>query len=226
MKESTRAPLTRERIALAGITIADAEGIGSVSMRRVAAALGASTMSSYRHVKDRDDLIVAMVDTITRRTPLPRDPGVTWPELIRTMALGDWQAFARHPWLISVWSTPRRRVDTASLDQLELVLERLEQAGIDRSAGYTVIFGVAGLTLGMAAMAIDDPGEELKSGVDLGEWRRRTGMDLDEQRAANHGRAARFMTELHEHAGYSTFAAALEGFITGIATHHGAPLTH
>lgn len=195
-------------------------------MRRVAATLGVSTMSSYRHVKDRDDLVVAMVDTITGRTPLPRDPGVTWPELIRTMALGDWQAFVRHPWLISVWSTPRRRVDAASLDQLELVLERLERAGIDRSAGYTVIFGVAGLTLGMAAMAIDDPGEELKSGVDLAEWRRRTGMDLDEQFAADHGRAARFMAELHEHTGYSNFTAALEGFITGIATRYGAPLTH
>ncbi|RVW09285.1 TetR family transcriptional regulator [Prescottella agglutinans] len=223
MKEAVKAPLTRERIALAGIAIADSEGIEAVSMRRVAAALNVSTMSSYRHVRDRDDLIVAMVDTITARSPLPRAPEVSWSELVRIMAIGDWQAFTRHPWLISVWSTPRRRVDSASLDQLELVLERLERAGIGRSAGYAVIFGVAGLTLGMAALAIDDPGEELKSGVDLREWRRREGVDLDERAATDHRRAARFVTELHDYVGGDAFSVALEGFIGGIAVLHEAP---
>ncbi|WP_430330922.1 TetR/AcrR family transcriptional regulator [Rhodococcus sp. ACT016] len=226
MKEATRVPLTRERIALAGITIADAEGIDAVSMRRVAAALGVSTMSSYRHVEDRDDLMVAMVDIITGRSPLPRDPAVTWPDLLREMAIADWQAFARHPWLISVWSTPRRRVDTASLHQLELVLDRLEQAGIDRSSGYTVIYGVAGLTLGMAALTIDDPGEELKSGTDLEAWRRQVGANLNLQVAAEHRRAARFVTELNDHTGYDLFAAALEAFIAGVAARFGSAPNH
>jgi len=180
-------------------------------------------MSSYRHVKDRDDLVVAMVDTITARSPLPDGPDVAWPELIRAMAIGDWQAFARHPWLISVWSTPRRRVDAASLDQLGLVLERLEQGGIGRTDGYTVIFGVAGLTLGMAALAIDDPGEELKSGIDLGEWRRRSGADADRQRGGGHDRAARFMAELHDNAGLDMFSAALDAFIAGTAARFGTP---
>ncbi|WFR72286.1 TetR/AcrR family transcriptional regulator C-terminal domain-containing protein [Prescottella defluvii] len=188
----------------------------------MASALGVSTMSSYRHVKDRDDLIVAMVDAITARSPLPRDPDLTWPALIRTMAIGDWNAFAEHSWLISVWSTPRRRVDTASLDQIELLLDRLEETGIDRTDGYSVIFGVAGLTLGMAALAIDDPGEELKSGIDLGEWRRRSGADADRLYSSDHGRAVRFMTELHDNAGFDMFSVALDAFIAGIAARFGA----
>lgn len=218
-----RSPLTRERIALTGIAIADAEGISAVSMRRIAAVLGVSTMSSYRHIKDRDDLIVAMVDTITALTPLPDDPELTWPELIRAMAIDDWIAFTRHPWLISVWSTPRRRVDTGSMGQLKLILKRLEQAGVDRAAGYTVIFGVAGLTLGMAALTIDDPGEERKSGIDLGEWRRRSGAEADRQRQGNRGGAATFMENLHDNAGLGMFSVALEGFLAGMAAQHVAP---
>ncbi|NDV10394.1 TetR/AcrR family transcriptional regulator [Rhodococcus sp. IEGM 248] len=215
-------PLTRDRIAQAGIAIADAEGIGAVSMRRVAAALAVSTMASYRHVKDRDDLVVAMVDAITGQTQMPTGPEATWREMTRTMALADWHAFAQHPWLIEVWSTTRRRMDMASLDQLELVLESLERAGMGRTAGSTVIFGVAGLTLGMAALMIEDPAIEVASGMELGEWRRQVGSDLGDHLRETHGRATRFMSDLHEHAGYATFVEVLESFLDGVAARHGA----
>ncbi|MFE3292143.1 TetR/AcrR family transcriptional regulator C-terminal domain-containing protein [Rhodococcus sp. NPDC059234] len=213
-------PLTRERIAQAGIAIADAEGLEAVSMRRVATTLGVATMSPYRHVVDRDDLVVAMVDTITGQSPLPTDPGFSWQELIKTMALGDWQAFVEHPWLIGVWCTPRRRVDLASLDQLEILLDRLDQAGMNRSAGFAVLFGVAGLTLGMAAVTVDNPGAELKSGVDLREWRRQAAAELDLRSSPAHGGAVRFMYELHDYAGYDAFIEALDSFIAGVEARH------
>ncbi|SEL54773.1 TetR/AcrR family transcriptional regulator [Rhodococcus maanshanensis] len=213
-------PLTRERIAQVGIAIADAEGMDALSMRRVATALGVATMSPYRHVADRDDLVVAMVDAITRQTHLPDDPEVPWQELIKTMALGDWQAFVDHPWLIGVWSTPRRRVDMASLDQLEIVLARLDQIGMDGSTSYAALIGVAGLTLGMAALSIDNPGEEIKSGIDLREWRLQAAADLDQRLTPAHGRAVRFASETQDHAGYTAFITALDVFIAGIEARH------
>ncbi|GAA4483965.1 hypothetical protein GCM10023094_36290 [Rhodococcus olei] len=213
--------MSRDRIAQAGIAIADDEGLEAVTMRRVAAALGVGTMSSYKHVADRDDLIVAMVDTITGRHPLPNDPKYSWQELTKMMALGDWDAFVRHPWLIVVWSTPRRRVDMASLEQLETMLERYEQAGLDRNVCYATIFGVAGLTLGMAALAIDNPGDELKSGIGLGEWRRQMGSDVERRLSKDeHGRAVRFLSDLHQGLGPHTFVMALDSFIAGVEARH------
>src|SRR6187401_87608 len=52
--------LSIERIVDAAVEIADAEGLGAVSMSRVAASLGFTTMSLYRYVTSKDDLILLM----------------------------------------------------------------------------------------------------------------------------------------------------------------------
>lgn len=214
-------PLTRDRIAQAGIAIADSEGLESVTMRRVAAALGVGTMSSYKHVVDRDDLIVAMADAITGRNPVPDDPKYSWQELTKLMALGDWDGFVRHPWLIDVWSTPRRRVDMASLEQVKTMLKRYEEAGLDHKVCYATIFGVAGLTLGMAALTIDDPRDERKTGVDLGEWRRRMVDEVERQLSGgDRGQVVQFMSDLHQGVGTGAFIEALDSFIAGVEARH------
>src|SRR5262245_58309217 len=56
--------LNRDRIVRAAIAVADNEGIGAVSMRRVATILGAATMSLYRHVPGKEELTLSMVDTV------------------------------------------------------------------------------------------------------------------------------------------------------------------
>lgn len=219
-----RKPLTRERVAMAGISIADSEGLDAVSMRRVARLLDVSTMSSYRHVTDRDDLLVAMVDEITRQTTLPDHPDASWRDVLRVMALGDWQAFSRHRWLIEVWSTPRRRVDLGSVGQLETVLSHLEAAGMGGTTGHEVVLGVAGLTLGMAALNIDEPGERLRSGVDLQAWRSQSADDLAATHP-DHPRAAGFLDSWSRLSAEDIFAAALESFLVGLEVRHAASPT-
>src|SRR4051812_45530187 len=54
--------LTQDRIVRTAIQIADAEGSAALSMRRVAAELGVATMSIYRHVRGKDELLIAMID--------------------------------------------------------------------------------------------------------------------------------------------------------------------
>jgi AcrR family transcriptional regulator len=56
--------LTSGRIALAAIAIADAEGLDAVSMRKVASTLNAGTMSLYRYVTSRDELVALMIDHV------------------------------------------------------------------------------------------------------------------------------------------------------------------
>src|SRR5262249_49398790 len=59
-----RPSLTHERTARAAVAIADQEGIESVSIRKVAARLGAGAMSLYRYIDGKDDLTDLMVDRV------------------------------------------------------------------------------------------------------------------------------------------------------------------
>ena len=61
--------LTLQRIVDAGVAIAVTEGLGAVSMARVAAEIGSSTMALYRYLPSKDDLLVLMVDTALGRPP-------------------------------------------------------------------------------------------------------------------------------------------------------------
>src|SRR5262245_17247858 len=91
--------LTSERIVAAGVAIADAEGLGAVSMRRVASEMVVANMSIYRHVEDKDDLVLQMMDAVFREWQLPADPPAGWRPRVEIAARLVWDAFRRHPWL-------------------------------------------------------------------------------------------------------------------------------
>src|SRR5215470_7436204 len=91
--------LTPVRIAAAGVAIADAEGLGAVSMRRVASELGVATMSLYRHVQDKDGLLLQMLDAVFRDVGPPADPPAGWRPRVEIAARLFWEGCRRHPWL-------------------------------------------------------------------------------------------------------------------------------
>ena len=101
-----RGPGGAERIVAAAITVADAEGLAALSMRRVAAELGAAPMSLYRHVADKDDLVLQMMNTVFARSHLP-DPPDGWRARLELAARTLWAMFGEHPWLASALSLTR-----------------------------------------------------------------------------------------------------------------------
>ncbi|MEJ3404572.1 TetR/AcrR family transcriptional regulator [Rathayibacter sp. YIM 133350] len=91
--------LTIERIVEVAIEIADAEGLAAVSMARVAGALGYTTMSLYRYVTSKDDLLVLMQDAASE-VPVPAEGSSTgWREGVTRWALAARQVYRAHPWL-------------------------------------------------------------------------------------------------------------------------------
>ena len=89
---------TRDEIANAGISVAQAGGLEAVSMRNVAAQLGTGAASLYRYVRGRDDLLDLMIDATAAeyrfRTPT-RDPVA---DLVH-VAEETYAIMLRHPWL-------------------------------------------------------------------------------------------------------------------------------
>lgn len=93
--------LSIERIVEAAIQLADAEGLGAVSMARVASALGFTTMSLYRYITSKDDLLLLMQDAVAD-IELPEPPDDDWRTGLRQWTLANLDAFRRHAWYVDI----------------------------------------------------------------------------------------------------------------------------
>ncbi|MGO4103772.1 TetR/AcrR family transcriptional regulator C-terminal domain-containing protein [Leifsonia sp. YAF41] len=101
------AHLSTERVVAAAIMMADAEGIDAISMRRIAAELGTSTMSLYRYVESKDGLVLLMIDTVLGEDSFPPPSDSDWRADLEVSARLQWAGFLRHPWLAGVMSITR-----------------------------------------------------------------------------------------------------------------------
>jgi AcrR family transcriptional regulator len=88
-------------IGAAAVRLADAGGLGAVSMSKVAAELGRTTMALYRYVDSKDDLYVVMLDEAFG-SPAPVDESLGWRARITRWAEEFRDALARHPWVLQV----------------------------------------------------------------------------------------------------------------------------
>ncbi|WP_243794166.1 TetR/AcrR family transcriptional regulator [Saccharopolyspora gloriosae] len=98
----TRKPrFTREQIAAAALALAGAEGFEAVSMRRVAAELGAGTMTLYHYVRTKDDLIALMDDALMGEILIPADELPTgWRAALTAIAHRTREVSLRHRGLL------------------------------------------------------------------------------------------------------------------------------
>ncbi len=119
--------LTREKISAAALSIADAEGFEAVSMRRIAARLGASTMSLYYYVHTKADVVALMDDALMGEILVPEGQLPRgWREAISAIARRTRDVFARHPWaLLSMRGAPP---GPNAMRHFEQSLEALEEA--------------------------------------------------------------------------------------------------
>lgn len=121
------AGLSKERVVLEAIRLADHEGIVGLSMRRLAGALGAGAMSLYHYVANKDELLDAMIDAVFAEIDLPPDD-MDWQSAIRRRAVSARQVLARHPWAIGLMES-RTSPGPANLRQHEAVTACLRRAG-------------------------------------------------------------------------------------------------
>jgi AcrR family transcriptional regulator len=96
-----RRGLTLERVVAAGVKVAMSEGLGALSMGRVAHELGVGTMSLYRYVAAKDDLLTLMFDAAIGRPPAI-DAAGGWRDGLSRWAHGVRAAYYLHPWTLRV----------------------------------------------------------------------------------------------------------------------------
>jgi len=99
-KRGPKPALSVRKVAEVAIGIADAEGLEAVSMQRVAAELGYTTMSLYRYFPAKEQLIEVMADLAPGSPPEP-GPG-DWREEVERWVRAMWELYQAHPWLLRV----------------------------------------------------------------------------------------------------------------------------
>lgn len=136
---ATRQPrFSRDQIAAAALAIADAEGFEAVSMRRIAAALGAGTMSLYRYIETKADLLALIDDALLADTLVPGELPADWREALVLVARQTRSAYLPHPWAVQVLQG-RPAAETAiagpnGLRHFEQSLAALDSAPLDPAA--------------------------------------------------------------------------------------------
>ncbi|MEV6227545.1 TetR/AcrR family transcriptional regulator C-terminal domain-containing protein [Saccharopolyspora shandongensis] len=148
----TTEPASRERIVHTAIGIADREGRAAVSMRRVAAELGVGTMSLYRHVPDKDELLRLMADAAFAETPLPGAGHRGWRARLEELARRQWATYRRHPWLapIALTSLAQPPLLPAGMAHVEWQLATLDGLGLQHRDRLRIAVGLNGYVGGIA----------------------------------------------------------------------------
>ena len=104
-RKGPKPALTLQRIVDAAVRVADAEGLGAVSMGRVAAEAGTAPMSLYRHVANKEELIDHMLDAAWYSPADPAAPDLSSGDWRAGLSYWAWQmraAARQHPWAIRV----------------------------------------------------------------------------------------------------------------------------
>lgn len=101
VKQGKRGPkgeLSIKQIVDTAVGIADMDGLSAVSMSRVAQTLGYTTMSLYRYITSKDDLLLLMQDAVCDIPIPPEDENQDWREGMREYVRGCMHIFVKHPW--------------------------------------------------------------------------------------------------------------------------------
>jgi TetR/AcrR family tetracycline transcriptional repressor len=149
-----RTPLTRERIIDAALQIMDTEGLGAVTMRRVAREVGVEAMSLYNHVHDKDDLLNGVVEHVMREFPFPQEHASgDWLETGRDVARGWRNLLRAHPSAIQLFA--ERKSPIASEDGLrpmDVALTALRNAGLSERDAVQAFHTIGGYIFGYVMM--------------------------------------------------------------------------
>jgi AcrR family transcriptional regulator len=180
-ERSARGPTpehSRAEIASAGLALADAAGLGAVTMRSVAAAIGTGPASLYRYVANRAELLELMADQA--RGELGYDGAGSGDRAARLLALAreGHALYLRHPWLLDIPAAPIPGPNAIAF--IEHCLAALSGVDLSGPAKLETI----GLFSGAVRLLAQTDIELQRAGQDTAEWQSELAAYLSQTAAA------------------------------------------
>ncbi|MFG3599584.1 TetR/AcrR family transcriptional regulator C-terminal domain-containing protein [Micromonospora chersina] len=162
--------LSRERVLRTALALADEGGLAAVSMRQIAAELGVATMSLYRHVRGRDELILAMADAVLAGAPLPDAEPAGWRARLDVLARAQWAVYRRHPWVPHVISIARPQPLPHGMAHTDRALRATAGLGLDRQVRWHVAITLMAYVKGIATNLEMGARAEQDTGLTHDQW--------------------------------------------------------
>ena len=179
MPAKTRKPLTRDRVLDAAMDLADAGGLESLSMRRVAKDVGVEAMSLYHHVANKEALVDGLIDLVFAEIEVA-EPGTTgWRSAMRERALSGREALLRHPWAVGLMEG-RMNPGPATVRYHDAVLGCLREDGFALRDAVHAMSVLDAYTYGFALQEKNLPFETPEESAQVIETQRARVPDMDE----------------------------------------------
>lgn len=160
--------LTVDEVVDTAISLADADGLDALSMRKVAEQLGIGTMSLYTYVESKNQLVELMLDRVIGRLPRP-EPAGTWRDRVSRAAHDELEGYLRHPWMLQV-DASRPPLGPGTSDWYEYTISALDGIGLSDLEMDAAVATIGGLVAATARSTIDADRARKTSGRTDTEW--------------------------------------------------------
>ncbi|MGI5238255.1 TetR/AcrR family transcriptional regulator [Dactylosporangium sp. CA-139066] len=225
-RRGPRHTLTTAQVVAAAIEIADRDqDLDSLSMRRVAEALGVGTMSLYTYIASRDELLEVMLDAVYAEAVnelRTRPDAEDWQDGLRRVARVNWELVLRHPWMLQVF-TGRPPLGPNTVAKYDLELSVIDGIGLGDVEMDAVITLVQTHVEGLARRRVEADRTVRRTGLTDEQWWELAAPPLSEvldpSRFPIGARVGQAAGEAHQsaHNPEHAYAFGLERLIAGIA---------
>jgi AcrR family transcriptional regulator len=208
-----RPALSREEITRIAIELADADGLDAVSMRRIAAKLGAGATSLYWYVSSKDDLYELMVDEVVGEIRVPVPSG-DWQHDLREIARAIHAMLQRHRWMVLLGIRPVMGVKTRQFGEIApRVFDPLE---LDAPARIKILATLNNYLYGFVHREIAWEQARQRSGLSEKQWTTRVRTHVDRARQQDPEFAEPWEANVAL-ASEESFEFGLDCFVEGVA---------
>ena len=154
-----RGSITRQRVVDGAIDLIDAEGLAALTMPRLANQLGIGTMSLYRHVRSKADLVDAVAAHVFAALEVPAGDPADWQTRVVGYLLA-WRSEAlAHPAIASIVAD-RALSLRSEHDHLEELLAILHEAGFKDQEAVRVFYSLFTYFLGFVVWELPRSGND------------------------------------------------------------------
>lgn len=162
--------LSVERIVEAAVELADSEGLGAVSMRRIAERLGVGAMSLYRYVPGKGELLDLMFERAVGDEPRHPAAGRGWRERLEEAGRESYETYLRHPWLLDVVAGNRPPLGPNVMDSYEWLMAIVSDSGLPARESAVAVDVFSLFVTGAARRAVQAAQAEAKTGISDEQW--------------------------------------------------------
>jgi AcrR family transcriptional regulator len=208
--------LSSTEIVAAAIAIADRDGLDAVSMRRLAADLRSGTMSLYRHVASRDQLLDSMLDTAYSELKLPSRSGGQWRRDLSLLAHAQRRLMHAHPWIARLVGS-RPPLLPGFLRPFDFALGALLATELDITDAAGAAATINAFVVGFVQLEQAEQEAQRRTGLSRELWRARNAPAVEGILASgDYPAVARFVQDAQDIDPDTAFATALHWILDGL----------